>query len=62
MTNIEIRQLWPPFRWVVIDHGLRHPLIGVAATNGRIIWGRRRAEDFAAWYQRDDHPGERWHG
>jgi hypothetical protein len=49
---------------VVIDEALRQhpvygPLVGVAITNGRVIWGQEAAEQFAADHARKYHDG-RW--
>ena len=41
MDGVVIRQLFPPFRYVVIDRALR---------KGRIMWGRDVAENWARWY------------
>jgi hypothetical protein len=51
-TPVTVRQLWPPWRYVVIDWELRHPLLGIAVTNGRKIWGQLAAEAFAANHSR----------
>jgi hypothetical protein len=40
-AGVVIRQLFPGFRYAVIDRQLR---------KGRIIWGREAADGWARWY------------